>query len=79
MLNKLFESHGFQTSLRISAAFNAGILCIGILLARTRFPPAPRDDGNLFKSMKVFFREPEYVAVVLGYVCLSANFRRLMS
>ncbi|KAE9408584.1 MFS general substrate transporter [Gymnopus androsaceus JB14] len=66
MLNKLFESRGFQTSLRISAAFNAGILCIGILLARTRFPPSPKDDGNLFKSMKIFFREPEYVTVVLG-------------
>ncbi|KIK68871.1 hypothetical protein GYMLUDRAFT_67575 [Collybiopsis luxurians FD-317 M1] len=66
MLNKLFERLGFQTTLRISAAFNAGILCIGISLARTRFSPRPPKDNNLFRYMKIFFREPEYIATVLG-------------
>ncbi|KAJ3775372.1 major facilitator superfamily domain-containing protein [Lentinula raphanica] len=66
MLNKLFQQVGFHTTVRISAGFNAGLLCIGILLARTRLASAPPKDTNLFRHMKVFFREPQYVAVVLG-------------
>ncbi|KAF9070883.1 major facilitator superfamily domain-containing protein [Rhodocollybia butyracea] len=66
MLNKLFERLGFQTTLRISAAFNAGILCIGIFISKMRFAPIPPKNSNLLRSMRIFFREPEYIAVVAG-------------
>ncbi|KAJ4000612.1 major facilitator superfamily domain-containing protein [Lentinula boryana] len=92
MLNKLFQKLGFHTTVRISAAFNAGLLCIGILLSRTRLAPAPPKDTNLLRHMKVFFREPQYVAVVLGtffnlmglffptfFLQLNANQKRIMS
>ncbi|KAF5388780.1 hypothetical protein D9757_005673 [Collybiopsis confluens] len=66
MLNKLLERFGFQTTLRISAAFIAGILIVGILCARTRFIPNPPKDRNLLQYMRIFFCEPEFIAVVLG-------------
>ncbi|KXN84420.1 Riboflavin transporter MCH5 [Leucoagaricus sp. SymC.cos] len=73
MLNQLFHGPlGFHNGVRVSAAMNIGLLAIGLLLVRTRLPPsnAPR---NTFSSMKVFLRDPPYLATVFGTILVLAG------
>lgn len=74
MLNKLFYGRvGFHNGVRISAAFNAGVLIIALLLMRTRLPPTPRKDGSTLLHMRMFFREGPYVATVVGTMLILAG------
>ncbi|KAK0435214.1 major facilitator superfamily domain-containing protein [Armillaria borealis] len=74
MLNKLFHGPvGFHNGVRISAAFNAGLLLIAIPLMRTRLPPSPRKGGNVFLDMSRFFREGIYATTVAGTIITVAG------
>ncbi|KAK0460609.1 major facilitator superfamily domain-containing protein [Desarmillaria tabescens] len=74
MLNRLFYGRvGFHNGVRISAAFNAGVLIIALLLMRTRLPPTPRKDGSTLLHMRAFFREGPYIATVVGTMFILAG------
>jgi len=66
MLNAWFHGPiGFHNGVRISAAINAGLLIIAMLLMKTRLPPnkAPR---NVLMIAKKFMSEPPYAIMVAG-------------
>ncbi|KAK0224155.1 major facilitator superfamily domain-containing protein [Armillaria fumosa] len=74
MLNRLFYGRvGFNNGVRISAAFNAGVLIIALLLMRTRLPSTPRKDGSTLSHMRTFFREGPYIATVVGTMFVLAG------
>ncbi|KAK0447182.1 major facilitator superfamily domain-containing protein [Armillaria borealis] len=74
MLNRLFYGRvGFNNGVRISAAFNAGVLIIALLLMRTRLPSTPRKDRSTLLHMRAFFREGPYVATVVGTIFVLAG------
>ncbi|KAK0458984.1 major facilitator superfamily domain-containing protein [Desarmillaria tabescens] len=69
MLNKLFHGPvGFHNGVRISAAFNAGLLLIAIALVRTRLPPSSKKEGSILLDMSHFFREGTYATTVVGTI-----------
>ncbi|XP_006455155.1 hypothetical protein AGABI2DRAFT_187594 [Agaricus bisporus var. bisporus H97] len=70
MLNALFHGPlGFHNGVRVSAGFCAGLLIVALLLVKTRLPPSQKPHNTL-TSLKLFSREPSYVATTLGTVLL---------
>jgi hypothetical protein len=41
-------------------------MVIACLLMRTRLPPPPKKEGNIFKDFKVFLSDPAFVGVAIG-------------
>lgn len=71
MLNQLFDSHGFQTAIRINAAVNAGMLIIANLTIKCRPSIAQPEEEKRNKSclnVLSFFRDAGYMTVIAGFV-----------
>lgn len=67
MLNKLFYSSlGFNNAVRVSAAFNAVLLFLGVALMRTRDMPQSNVERSIFRNFKRYARDAPYVCTVLG-------------
>ncbi|KAJ3569454.1 hypothetical protein NP233_g5036 [Leucocoprinus birnbaumii] len=73
MLNQLFHGPlGFHNGVRVSAAMNAGLLIVALLLIRTRLPPTGASQ-NMLVSYKTFLRDPAYSIMVIGTVLVLAG------
>jgi len=65
MLNKLFDSLGFERGMQYTGCLMAGLLVIALVLARPGGGVRrPKDQAKI--DIKSFFKEPAYLSVILG-------------